>query len=460
MINRIFYSCLLLLLTLNIQAQQELGLHFADKIWQANKTNPGKMGQNGLVISLPSVYGNFYNSGFTYNDILKDIPGTDSVRLNLDEVISNLDEDNIFNTQANIDWLSVGFRTPKFQLGVSFSMKSSFYANYPKELLDLFWNGNAGYVNQTAEVATDFQAYSYSELAVGGAYQITDQLSVGGRLKYLSGIVDFSSELNGNSVSVFTDEEFYQVTLDTDYRFNSSSFAIIDSTISQVNRNTRFDFNKFFGSNTGFGLDLGATYQFNDKLELAASINDLGFINWSSNINNYESKGSYTYEGITFDPLVDGDSLSFSAIGDTLLDIFDVEVAQTATGYKTNLASKFYLSAKYEVIENLTIGGLFYGESYRGLFMPGVAISAQKDFGNILSVGGIYSYRNKSFTNLGVNVSAKLGPVQVYVLTDNLFPIFKPYDSKNFNLRVGLNLVFGKVGKGNKTQIELPLEND
>ena len=61
-----------------------------------------------------------------------------------------------------------------------------------------------------------------------------------------------------------------------------------------------------------------------------------------------------------------------------------------------------------------------------------------------LSLGASYAIRHKRFDNLGLNMSVKLGPVQIYAVTDNLITAIKNYDSSTMNLRFGLNLVFGK----------------
>lgn len=440
-------------------AQQELGTHFMN-VWQSNISNPSLMNKSRITIGLPSVYANFYNTGFGFNDIFEEIPRTDSLRLNMDNAISNLKANNLFSLQTQIDWLSVGFRTNKFQVGGSFSWKSSFYMNYPKEMLDMFWNGNAQYIGETVNLAPDFQAFSYAELGVNAAFNITDNITIGGRVKYLSGIVDISNDLASREATVYTDPEFYEVTLSTDYAFNSSSYPIIDTTITNINSATTFDYFQLFGKNSGMAADLGLTMRFQERIQVSAGVADIGFINWSSNLRNYKTQGTYTYSGIEFNPLVDNDSISFNAIGDTLVEVFDVQVNQSNVGYTTNLATKIHLSGQYELPTKLTLGLMLYGELYREQFLPAVALSVRKEFGDLFSVGGIYSYRNYSPLNLGINAAVKLGPVQVYLASDNVIPLFTPYNSKNFNGRIGINVLLGKIKKDEDGVLpDLPSEN-
>jgi hypothetical protein len=42
----------------------------------------------------------------------------------------------------------------------------------------------------------------------------------------------------------------------------------------------------------------------------------------------------------------------------------------------------------------------------------------------------------------------KLGPIQVYASTGNLLTLFNYLEGKTADARIGVNLVFGKVKKG------------
>ncbi len=429
-------------LTFGAQAQQDLSLHFVDHVWQARQTNQAMMSENRINITLPSPYFNFYHSAFTFNDIFTKIRGTDSLVLDLSDAIEEMNSDNYYNTQFNLGVLGVGLRFKKLQVNASYSIRTSAYLNYPKTLVDMVWNGNAKYLGKTVNIAPDFQAFAYNEIALGGAYQITEKLSIGAGVKFLSGIADISAANRTNLLNITTDSTFYEVTLNNDYQFNGSSFPYIDSTFSSFDG--EFNVEKLFAGNTGLGIDLGATYQLNDKLLLAASVNDLGFINWTANVRNYKSEGAYTYDGIDISPLLSGDTVTFDAVLDTLVQVFDIEPAQNSSSYKTRLGAKIYLSAKYKLKESLTLGGLFYGEIYRGRLVPGIALSASKDFGKIFTLGGVYSIRNNRFMNLGLNTTLRMGPVHLFLVSDNILPLFAPFNSRNFNFRIGLNVAVGK----------------
>jgi len=45
--------------------------------------------------------------------------------------------------------------------------------------------------------------------------------------------------------------------------------------------------NYIFNKNNGVGIDLGAIYKYDEKITLYASIIDLGFIHWGSNVQGF-----------------------------------------------------------------------------------------------------------------------------------------------------------------------------
>ena len=50
-------------------------------------------------------------------------------------------------------------------------------------------------------------------------------------------------------------------------------------------------------SNLGFGIDVGFTYQLNEKTNISASLLDLGFISWRKDVNTFASEGNIAYAG-------------------------------------------------------------------------------------------------------------------------------------------------------------------
>ena len=95
----------------------------------------------------------------------------------------------------------------------------------------------------------------------------------------------------------------------------------------------------------------------------------------------------------------------------------------------------------------LRVGVIYSLEDYRTESVSGLALTGSYQLSPVLRVGGIYALRHETFDNLGLNATLSLGPLQVVAATDNIITAFQPKDSNQANLRLGLNLVFGKAAE-------------
>lgn len=420
-------------------AQSDLGLHFMPGLIQSQYTNPAFMSPKRINIALPGISVGATHSGFTLDDLLQPVAGSDSLRIDIGNVLTRLKDDNVFKAKMQADILSVGFRIGGVQLGINTGTRSSVFAAYPKDLVRLAWEGNGDYVGQTLSVAPDFQAFAYHEIGLSGAFKLKDKIQIGGRLKYLIGLADFS--LSKNTLQFQTLEEFYQLNLLTDLRFNTSTFNLgsISSWDDIDQLEPEFAISATTG-NKGFAADLGIVVNVNEKLSLSASVKDLGFINWTDNVSNYEVNGSVNFEGIDAMEISDGDEGAMEELVDSLFSGLTIQSSQAT--YKTNLPTEIYISGTFSPIKSLRLGGLIQSTFYRGQKTSAVALSASKDLGKILTLGLSYATINRNYQNLGANMLLKLGPIHFYSVADNVLAFVKPEHSKFFNLRFGMNVAF------------------
>ena len=434
MLRKLIPLFLFPLFTSSVFAQQELGLHFMTDIWQSSKTNPAYTAQSKIHFSLPSTYYNISHTGATYNDFVVTKNGENV--LDIGAVIDQMGDQNQLFTSVETETFSISIGVKNLKLSFNHAIKFNAFMDYPKELVQLAWNGNSQFVGQTISIGPDVHAFAYNEFGIGVAAKILN-VSAGARLKILTGIGDLSTERT--KAEVYTDPDIYQLTFNTDYLINTSSFFAYDGSEDFEIDFGKVSFNDVFASNLGTAIDLGASFRFKN-IDISASIIDLGFISWKSNTVNYHSQGTYKYEGVDISGIIRDDSISFEGALDSIGEVLDFK--KSYKNYSTMLPTKIYLSASYDVGKLWTFGGLFYTELYRGKVYPAFAASARAKFGKMLSIGATYAIRNKTYDNLGLNAIVKLGPVQIFAVTDNLISSFKPYDSRNANLRLGLNLMF------------------
>jgi hypothetical protein len=213
--------------------------------------------------------------------------------------------------------------------------------------------------------------------------------------------------------------------------------------------------------NVGLGLDLGLHYTLTDKITLSGSLIDLAGIRWSSNAMTIRQNGSYVYSGIEINP---GDT---SGVTENFLDSLKTEFAFTTdvNPYYTMLPVKLYVGGTYQIIDQISFGILSRTEYYKKKLREQLTLSANLSPLKILTFSFSYTLFNNTYNSFGFGFSSRLGPLNLYLISDNVPTGFAleqtsgmplPYDSRILNLRIGMNLVFG-CNKERKKVRDLPL---
>jgi Family of unknown function (DUF5723) len=127
---------------------------------------------------------------------------------------------------------------------------------------------------------------------------------------------------------------------------------------------------------------------------------------------------------------------------DTVQQIF--QFTESEEEYTTALPRKIYLNTNYEFSNKLALAATYYHELYRGRNFQAFGIGAQYQLNKFLAFGLSYNVRNESYFNIGMNLVARTGPVQLFLSTDNVAVAFQPLNNDNVNARIGLNLILDK----------------
>ncbi len=423
-------------------AQEDLATHFMRHTWQASRTNPAFFPDYKFVAGLPGVYNTLLVTNVTYGDLIATNLEGQQV-LNIDQAIDKLGADNVLRNNLDIETISLGFRLGKAALSLGHTLRFNAFMNYPKTMPQLIWQGNAQFIGQEVDFGPDVDLYGYQEFALGLAVDITPNFTVGGRAKLLAGVGSISSERTG--LRLRTDSDIYQLELNADYYVNSAGSLKYDGfdELTVAFDYGRFDADKLLTGNTGFAFDLGVRLRLGEKLELAASALDIGRINWEEDVTNYSLNGAFEYKGLDLAQNIFEDTVTAGSILDTLREIYQVESASIA--YSTTLPARYYLSGMYRLNGKWSFGGLFYLENYREEVNTAIAVGSNMNVLPFLNVGATYAFRSERLDNLGLNATVQLGPAQIMAATDNIITAFRPEDSHSANLRLGLNVLLGRV---------------
>lgn len=426
--------------------QTEGTLYFMNSLPQVVEANPAIIPRYRTAIGLPGIssFGGVYsNNGLAVGQSISKVDGVYS--FNLSSFTQNMAQENYVNVGAFADVFRVGVRVnPKWYVMASSTAKQYSSAMIPKGMATLLVDGTASAIGTYSNTAPAAELISYLQTAIGAAYQPNDRLTVGGRIKYLNGLANVTTESSSAIVQV---DNNYAITL-TGQAVVKTSGIPRDGSSYKVGDN--------LGNNTGWGVDLGVTYKFMDKLVISAAVNDLGFITWKNDTRQYSmdpTKAHYTFSGFDVNQLLNDNTGYLHQQLDSIKAKFDMTDAPTGS-YTTSLPSKYYLAGKYEIIPRLSAGALFFGENFGNRFSTGMTASLNKDFGNWLSTSLTYTVSSRSYNNIGLGMSFNLSPVQLYIIGDNLLmaPVtlvsgqsINDYinNSQWLTIRAGLTLVFG-----------------
>jgi outer membrane protein OmpA-like peptidoglycan-associated protein len=425
-------------------AQQDLTMYNMESVPQRLYVNPAFIPtSSNIYIGLPvlsSQYFSLSNSGFKYSDAIKH--SGDSLALDFNNLLSKLAKNNYLSASYRIDLLSFGFKIKKNYFSFNATEKVDVSIRYPKSFMELLWKGNGGVLGQQEDLTFGLNATHYREYGVGYAREINDKLTIGGKVKYLYGMENISTK--NFDVSLTTDPTDFAITAKSNININTSGFD------NNATSNFNFMDYAFKRKNKGAGIDLGGVYKYNDKFTFSASVVDLGFIKWQNSPNNYQSNntnGQFTFQGLDLNQVLnsnDSSKNSTKVLTDSLAKTFKIDSLHKS--YTTMLSTKIYLSANYKLTEKINTGVLFYSQIFDKAIHPGVALSYNQKVGRWLNFSASYSIYNRSYNNFGLGFSLN-GPVQFYIVSDNLLGAFFPQNAKNIQLHFGINILIGRKSK-------------
>lgn len=466
---------LFMLLVCNfLVAQNKQILYDFNEIPQSLMLNPGMESDFKWYSGIPllsGISGYVGTNGVSVNDIFADdgVDINDKVR---DRMVYALTPRDEFSGNVQLEFLNVGFRSSNpdifYSLGAYLEMDEITY--WPQDYAYLIFDGNADQLNRRFDLG-DLKSRG-SLVAVyhlGINKKIDNRLSIGARGKIYSVIIDYNSTRNrGYLLNIEGQNNILNTTLSADLELRTSGFGELDRASDNGTIPNTIMKRALFGGDLGLGVDLGFSYRFNEQTLLTASVLDLGFIYHSGDIQNYSLTGTASSEGIQINVLREFSNLNRDFWQDLVDEIEElVPFQETNTSYLTFRPTKVNASLRYDF--GKTQGGssqycdcttepkrrgflarMSYRNSVGGhLFMvnrprgPQTAITAfyMRRFGNFLALKSTYTADKFSYTNLGLGLNLQAGPLNFYVMADNLLSYRNIAASNYASFQLGLNII-------------------
>jgi hypothetical protein len=440
-------------------SQHSQTLYYMDRLPQITTMNPAAQPECNFYLGLPGISGinlNIGNNSLNYEDIIFDSPVNDSLitflhpDANVDDFLNNLKEDNNLFTELSANLLSFGFRAGESYIHFGIMEKSELYFSYPKDLASLLLKGNKQFAGTSAQFGNfAMTSNNYIEYSLGFSRKVFDNLSIGFKAKYLNGLASLRSE--DFNLELYTSESGDSMSLSTDIELQATAPVTITTDsmgyVDEINDRDISVSDAF--ANPGFAFDIGAVYQPMDELTLSASLVDLGFISYGNFTHNYRIEGQYGFTGIDVSSQFD-DSDTESNMGEELIDSLKESINMTYSedAFFAPLGPKIYIGGRYHLTEKVDFGLLSRTRFFNGNVQQSFTLSANTRPIRGISLSASYSIMNGAYNNLGLGLALRLGPFQLYTMSDMFSAGMWPQKTQSFNMRFGLNFVIGCNKKG------------
>lgn len=405
--------------------------HLGDYVHQTSNVSPVYIPKNSFSLGLPGLSGVSaqLNNGFKATDLL--IESGNDLELDFLNLYNTLESDyNELNQSLSVNLLSLAFKRKHGSISFFVNAKENINWQMSKNgFINLMANGITQDA-QTILIDDQINSTAYIEGGIGFTQQfLNDKLAIGVRLKYLIGLANGSTEEDG----------YASLDVNNNYTWTINSNNAIAKVAGVDPENTE-DY-EFSTKNSGFGFDIGATYEILPNLEIEVAVNDIGSITWKENVKEYyiEDSNNVTVDGVNLDS--DDDLL------DDLEDKLNQDIItgeREGSSYTTSLATNSYASLSYK-LKNIhqfraTLFNNHTIEDAESIIALGYNIALKKTTYGVVGIKNAHGD-----LDFGLNIATKLGPLQLYVVSDNVNQILalRPEEKKNINVQFGVNFVFG-----------------
>ena len=269
--------------------QQDLTLYYMENVPQRTNLNPAFKPNSKVNIGFPmisSIYFDHINTTFTPKNLFETSNG--STTLTIDNFKTKIKKNNYFGATLRLDILSFGIQVDNNYF--SFNVTENIFGrmNFSKGFLELPLHGNADFDHHNGELDfsnTGVNFSHYREFGFGWQREFSDKLSLGAKVKLLSGKSNVWTKKN--TFELQTNPDNYDWTLSGEFDLRTSGF----DTASPINNDQTADY-FLNNSNKGVAIDLGASYQLTEKIDLNELKTQSGLSNkkWDKTIKGLTKK--------------------------------------------------------------------------------------------------------------------------------------------------------------------------
>lgn len=455
-INRILPLVLFAFMAVALNAQTLRTGYFLKGNLYRYRINPALMNDQNYL-SFPvlgnmdiNTAGNVGLANFVY-----DSPnGTDLVTfmhpsVNADDFLGDLESDNQIMADLDLTIMSAGFFAFGGYNTIDLSARSRTGLNIP---YDMFKFMKVMGSNDYSFGDLNARTRNYIDLSLGHSRKITEDLTVGARVKLLFGIAYADMTMDRMDISMNGDRWSINAKGAASVGLGGNFTLAEDGTVDGYD-NVSVGMNGF-----GFGFDLGATYDLSNLvtkgLIVSASLNDIGSISWKNvakaGISPDEPYVFDGFEEIAMDDDVPGRNLEdqFDDMKEDVEDFFKFE--DMGEGSKSeSLGATLNLGVEYKMpFYDKLSAGILYTNRFDDLYSYS-QLSLMVNVSPLKSLDFALSGTTSTFgAGFGALANVRLKGFNFFVGTDcfisKVGKQFIPLENMNANVSFGINIPFGQ----------------
>lgn len=432
--------------------------HLGASTPQSSMNNASFFPEAEFYFSFPGMSGlnvNF-NSGFTYNHLMTPVEGSDSVRVDLENLLANIKEGDNLRLRGDVSLFQIGVRAGRKSFSLFYNLRYEGGLNYPVQFMNYFVYGNGNFIGQQVEEKELMGGgIAYTEMGIGYTQQLQimgeRKLRIGVRAKYLNGIAHMSTSENA-SITMLTEP----MSFDLSVTFNNAALRTVGFNELQGDDPTSYALGFGGNENKGWAVDLGSELAITDRLTGFAAVNDIGFIKWKQDIETYSLRNSEIILN-GFDNL---DEIDLSQALEDSLDVWSERDTNTEP-FTTSLGARMMIGANYSVLNNGLVSGTISrnGSSY-GASEIALGVGYTHQFGKTLTLSTTVLKEESRPMKLGGGFMIRFGFLQLYGAFDDMLNVSRdPADAQGMGVRFGLNFLVGRSTTGkNAKRVKEPKE--
>lgn len=367
--------------------------------------------------------------------------------MSADDVLGQLGSRNDINISSRINLFGLGKYTRNMHTfwSVDMAMNIAAEINAPRELFSFLKGGEPVDINDL-----HLSLQTYADASFNYSFRIAPQIYLGVRAKVIVGMLGIDMNVNRFDVSLGTDRWYADIAGSLEMNGISEDLQTGDSIY--FNEISDYIDVSSISKPAGYGgaIDIGATYDPTDWLQISASVNDLGFVKWGNgSTRRFEFEKNISSDDIS---IVDG---KIEYPEDIDLDYIKLNVVDGG-GSSQRLTTKINLGADFEFLKHrLGIGVLYNAQIYANKTYHTLVGSVNAHPLRWLGITAAYSAINNKAG--AVSLALNLCPwcINLYVATDILLNkhimYMIPRKGSKANVSFGLSIPIGNWGIRRRT---------